>query len=109
MNGRGRIGAALRAAALGICLAALLAGCAASCGLVECPADARISDAVRGLIAESPALGTPNEISVQTHRGVVYLRGLVSTPYQIEEAASIAARAPGVTRVENLLSLDNSR
>jgi osmotically-inducible protein OsmY len=39
---------------------------------------------------------------------VVYLRGLVSTPYQIEEAGSIAEQAAGVTNVQNLLSIDNS-
>jgi osmotically-inducible protein OsmY len=40
---------------------------------------------------------------------VVYLRGLVSTPYQIEEAASLAALAPGAAHIENLLSIDNAR
>jgi osmotically-inducible protein OsmY len=64
---------------------------------------------VRSLLAQSPALSAPNSISVQTDQAVVYLRGLVSTPYQIAEAGSIAARAPGVTRVQNLLSIDNSR
>ena len=61
------------------------------------------------LLAESPALEAPNLISVQTLHGVVYLRGIVSTPYQIAEAGSIAARVVSVSRVQNLLSIDNSR
>lgn len=101
----------MRAAALCISLAAAVTGCATfgTCGLRECPADAKISAEVRTLLAQSPALGTPNVVSVQTVHGVVYLRGLVSTPYQIGEAGSIAERAPGVTNVQNLLTIDNSR
>jgi osmotically-inducible protein OsmY len=101
----------MRAAALWICLAAALSGCAAfgKCGVRECAADARISDEVRALLAQSPALESPNLISVQTLHAVVYLRGIVSTPYQIAEAGSVAARADGVAQVQNLLSIDNSR
>jgi osmotically-inducible protein OsmY len=101
----------MRATALCICLAAALAGCApfGKCGLRECPADGKISAGVRTLLAQSPSLGAPNLISVQTIHGVVYLRGLVSTPYQIAEAGSIAERAAGVTNVQNMLSIDNSR
>jgi osmotically-inducible protein OsmY len=40
---------------------------------------------------------------------VVYLRGIVSTPAQIETAGALARQAPGVISVENLLSIDNSR
>lgn len=92
-------------------LAAVLSGCASfhSCDVRECTGDAKISADVRALLAQSAALSAPNSISVQTVHGVVYLRGLVSTPYQIAEAGSIAARAAGVTDVQNLLSIDNSR
>jgi osmotically-inducible protein OsmY len=101
----------IRAAALCICLAALLAGCATfgKCGPRECSADAKITAEVRTLLAQSTSLSAPNQISVQTVQGVVYLRGLVSTPYQIEEAGSIAEQAAGVTSVQNLLTIDNSR
>jgi osmotically-inducible protein OsmY len=101
----------MRATTLCICLAAALAGCApfGKCGLGECPADAKISAEVRTLLAQSPSLGAPNLISVQTIHGVVYLRGLVSTPYQIAEAGSIAEQAAGVTQVQNMLTIDNSR
>jgi osmotically-inducible protein OsmY len=92
-------------------LAAVLAGCASfgKCGQQsECSADDKISTEVRTLFAQSPDLGGPNHISVQTVRGVVYLRGVVSTPLQIAEAGSIAEQAAGVTDVQNLLSIDNS-
>lgn len=100
----------MRAAALCICLATGLAGCAAfgNPRLFESPADAKISAEVRTLLRQSNGLGTPNVISVQTHGGVVYLRGLMSTPYQIEEAGSLAEQAAGVSRVENMLTLDNA-
>jgi len=101
----------MRAAALWICMATVLTGCAAfgKCGLGECPADAKITVEVRTRLAKNPALDAPNLIDVQTLHGLVYLRGLVSTPYQIAEAGSIAKGTPGVTAVQNLLSIDNSR
>jgi osmotically-inducible protein OsmY len=101
----------MRAAVLCISLAAVLAGCApfGGCGLRGCSADAKISEEVRALLAQSASLGAPNQIRVETIRGVVYLRGLVSTPYQIAEAGSIAEQATGVSNVQNLLSIDNSR
>jgi osmotically-inducible protein OsmY len=110
----GRWGAAMCAAALCLCLclclASQLTACVAvgDCGFSECPPDAQISAAVRALLAQSPALGAPNLISVRTRRGVVYLQGLVSTPYQIAAAGSAAAQAPGVISVENLLAIDNA-
>lgn len=99
-----------RAALLCACLA-MLAGCASfsRCGPRECSADAKISAEVRELFSRSPALQAPTLIDVQTVRGTVYLRGVVSTPYQVEEAGSVAARAPGVAHVQNLLTIDNSR
>ena len=100
----------MRATVLCVWLAAVLAGCApfGKCGLRECSADARISAEVRTLLAQSPSLGGTNQITVQTIHGVVYLRGLVSTPFQVAEAGNVAAQANGVTDVQNLLSVDNS-
>ena len=63
---------------------------------------------MRTLLAQSPSLGAPNEISVQTVRGVVYLRGVVSTPLQIAEAGRIAEQAEGVTDVQNMLTINNA-
>jgi osmotically-inducible protein OsmY len=87
-----------------------LAGCASfgKCDQPECIADAKITAEVRALLAQNPSLGGPNPIRVQTLHGVVYLRGLVSTPYQIAEAGSIAEQVAGVTDVQNQLSIDNS-
>jgi len=106
-----RLRASVRALALCIGLAAGLAGCAAFAEhrLLESPADAKISAAVHAVLEQSPALDAPNLISVQTRDGTVYLRGLLSTPYQIAAAASLAARVPGAKTVLNLLSLDNAR
>lgn len=99
----------VRLAVAGFMVAAL-AGCAgfSDCGLRECPADAKITGEVRTLLAGSPGLGPPNLISIQTVRGMVFLRGLVSSPYQVAEAGSIAAGAPGVISVQNLLYIDNA-
>jgi osmotically-inducible protein OsmY len=100
----------MRVTVLCVWLAAVLAGCASSgkCGSGECSADASISAEVRTLLAQNPSLGGTNHITVQTIHGVVYLRGLVSTPLQIADAGSVAAQAQGVTDVQNLLSIDNS-
>jgi osmotically-inducible protein OsmY len=99
----------MRATVLCVWLAAVLAGCAqfGRCG-PECSADAKITAEVRTLLAQSSSLGGPNLIRVQTIHGVVYLRGLVSTPYQIAEAGSIAGQATGVIDVQNQLTIDNS-
>ena len=89
---------------------AVAAGCAAAgnCGVRECSTDARITAEVRTLLAQSPELGGANEVSVQTVHGVVYLRGLVSTPYQISAAGAVAEGAAGVIDVQNLLTIDNA-
>jgi len=105
-----RLRTLIRAAVL--CIGAVaLTGCAAfgQCGLRECSPDAQISSEVRTLLTQSPALEAPNLVSVRTVHSVVYLSGLVSTPYQIAEAGNIAESVPGVTDVRNLLSIDNSR
>jgi osmotically-inducible protein OsmY len=94
------------------CLASAQTGCSIAfntCGLHECSADADISAKIRSLLARSPELGGPNEITVQTLHGVVYLRGLVSTPFQIAQAGSLATQVPGVASVQNLVAIDNSR
>ena len=104
-----RLRVSMRVAALCVCIS-VATGCSAfgTCGLRECSDDAKITTEVRALLSQSPELGGPNAITVQTVHGVVYLRGLVSTPYQISAAAGIAEGAAGVVEVQNLLNIDNS-
>jgi osmotically-inducible protein OsmY len=88
-------------------LASALSGCAAlgqSAG-----SDARITAAVTARLAAYPELQEPNVLDVQTLHGVVYLHGLMSTPFEIGLAASVAGDVSGVRRVENLLGLENAR
>jgi osmotically-inducible protein OsmY len=105
-----RLHASICAMAICACLTALT-GCATfgRCGLRACSADTKITAHVRTLLAQCPEFGGSNEISVQSFHGVVYLRGLVSTPYQIELAGSVAAQAPDVAAVRNSIELDNAR
>ncbi len=48
-------------------------------------------------------------IYVQTVDHVVYLDGLVDTPFQQQLAASVAREAAGVVRVVNSISVSNAR
>jgi osmotically-inducible protein OsmY len=90
-------------------IAALLsvAGCASleRCGIEGCPDDRRITAHVRVLFAQDPSLEAPNLVTVQTVDHVVYLKGLVDTPYQQQLAAYLASQAAGVTRVVNMIGL----
>jgi osmotically-inducible protein OsmY len=87
-----------------------LVGCASlRCASDSCRADARITSEVHELFRQHAALEAPNEIDVQAVNRVVYLRGLVSTPYEIELAEQVAGQAHGVLRVVNLIALDNNR
>jgi osmotically-inducible protein OsmY len=91
-------------------LALSLLGCAAPrCGANACRNDARIAAEVRAQFAQHTALEAPNHIDIQVIDGVVYLRGLVSTPYQQALAAALAGQAHGVVRVVNDVALDNNR
>jgi osmotically-inducible protein OsmY len=86
-----------------------LVGCAslAPCGIKGCPDDRRITAQVRGLLDEHDDLGAPNLVTVQTVDRVVYLNGLVETPYQKELATALARQAPGIVRVVNLIGVSN--
>jgi osmotically-inducible protein OsmY len=88
-----------------------LTGCAAlgKCGLQGCPGDAQITAEVRSLYSQYPALEATNSIDIQTIDRVVYLRGLVDTPFQRRLAAEVALKAKGVARVANMLGLSNAR
>jgi osmotically-inducible protein OsmY len=100
----------MRNAILVALLAVSLLGCAAPrCGADACRNDARIAAEVRAQIARHVELAAPNQVDIQVIDGVVYLRGLVSTPYQQGLAAELAGEAHGVVRVVNEVALDNSR
>jgi osmotically-inducible protein OsmY len=101
----------LIAAALVLRFACTLGGCAlnAKCTVPACSADAEITAQVRALIDRHPALQAPNSISVQTVDRIVYLRGLVDTPFMSELAQSVALQAKGAARVVNLIGIENER
>ncbi len=50
--------------------------------------DARITSEVRALIAQNGSLEAPNQVDVQSRNGVVYLHGLVDTPFEQALAGS---------------------
>jgi len=91
--------------------AGALSGCATyrKCGFAGCPGDAKITAEVRTLVDQHPALGGSNTVYVQTLDRVVYLNGLVDTPFQRQMAQSVALEAPGVARVVNMIAVSNPR
>jgi osmotically-inducible protein OsmY len=91
---------------------ALLIGtvaCACSWRAAPDVRDARITADVKARLAQYSELQAPNSLDVQTLHQVVYLRGLMGTPFQINLAASVASEVSGVRRVENLIGLQGSR
>jgi osmotically-inducible protein OsmY len=92
---------------LGLVIAVVLSGCAtfAKCGFNGCPGDAQITANVRALFDQHPELGS--SIDVQTLDHVVYLYGLVDTPFESEMAKSVAVEAPGVARVVSSIANGN--
>ena len=86
-----------------------LAGCAAeSCKTGPCSPDDRLVEAVRAEIAKHPALMT-DTIRIQSQDGTVYLYGLVSTNVELAEVEEVAKATPGVKKVVNLVSIDNTQ
>lgn len=92
-------------------LAGAVPGCAAyrQCGFHGCPGDAKISAEVQALFDQHPSLEAPNQVYVQTLNQVVYLSGLVDTPFQRRLAESVALEATGVTRVVSTIGVSNER
>jgi osmotically-inducible protein OsmY len=84
-----------------------LAGCelVGPCTSRACAADRQITTAVQARFARQPELQAPNEVYVQTRHEVVYLTGLVDTPFEQQMAQSLAAQVQGVLRVENAIGL----
>jgi osmotically-inducible protein OsmY len=96
---------------LGIAAAMLLGSALSGCAAVGQPEgdDARITAEVKARLGQYPELQAPNVLDVQTVHRVVYLHGLMGTPFQIRLASSVASQVPGVKGVENLIGLDDSR
>jgi osmotically-inducible protein OsmY len=95
---------ALHLVTLGLVIAGVLSGCATfeKCGFKGCPGDAQITANVKALFDRHPELGT--SVEVQTLDHVVYLYGLVDTPFESEIAKSVAVEAPGVARVVSTIA-----
>lgn len=89
----------------------LTAGVLSGCELLgrSDEGDARITAEVRALFAQHAELQPPTLLDVQTVQRVVYLHGVVATPFELGMAASVAGQVPGVAHVVNLIGLDNSR
>jgi osmotically-inducible protein OsmY len=94
-----------------IAVAMLLGSISVGCAVVGRMAsgDARITDEVKARFAKYPELQEPNEVDVQTVHGIVYLRGLMATPFEAALASSVAGEVSGVKRVENLIGVENAR
>src|SRR5271154_4550688 len=97
----------MRRIAVALLLGSTLSGCAVVGRMAS--GDARNTNEVKAQFAKYPELQEPNEVDVQTVHGVVYLHGLMATPFEIALASSVAGEVSGVKRVENLIGLDNAR
>jgi len=97
----------IRRIACALLLGSALCACAA---FTEPDArDARITADVTARLAQYPELQAPNSLDVQTLHRVVYLHGLMGSPFEIALAGSLASQVPGVRRVENLIGLQSGR
>ena len=87
-----------------------LVGCAATPtqeGTGEYFDDSVITTKVKSAILNDSKLKS-NEISVKTSKGVVRLRGYVSSQAKVSEAIRISSEVPGVKAVENELYVKNN-
>lgn len=85
---------------------AMLAACAFR---PDNAADRAMTARVEAALEKYPALQTPNRITVQAVGTVVYLRGLVSTPYQAGLAGEVAANAAPGLHIVNIIAVENTR
>jgi hypothetical protein len=90
-------------------LVGAMAACATrnACTGSACTPDEAATAAVNARFARHAELGAPGEIQVSTIDHVVYLTGTTSTEYQRSIAESLAAKAPGVTRVVDWIGTSN--
>ena len=97
----------IRAFALALLTGVSLSACASldACKGAACSADDGITTSVRSELADHVEL---RDIGVQTIEGVVYLRGLVDTNVEREEAESATRRVSGVISVVNTITVRNA-
>ena len=89
-------------------LASVMSGCAAvhqCAGSAECNADERLTRAVLSQLAQYPELLPPNQVYVETRKGVVYLTGQVATDLQRANAEAAARQTAGVHKVIDNIAL----
>ena len=84
----------------------VLEACAAA-PQADATEDRAVTARIQASLQLYPSLQTPNYVTVQTVRRVVYLRGLVSTPYQKRLAGSVAAQAAEGLHIVNIIAVDN--
>ena len=103
-NGRWQYG-------IGLSMVSALMGCAAyqHCGAHGCAGDAEITANVQAHLNEHTALESPNLITVQTLRHVVYLYGLVNTVLERDLAGDVAQETPDVIKVVNSIGISSNR
>ena len=100
------MGRRISALFLGIVLAAAM-GCSANLpkeSAGEYVDDAVITAKVKASVFDQPSLKS-SEIRVETFKGTVYLRGLVSSQASIDKAVEVARSINGVRAVKNELRL----
>jgi osmotically-inducible protein OsmY len=99
----------MHGAALLLCLAAALSGCATfnKCGFHGCPGDAGLTARVEAQIQQYPALEAPNSVRAQALDHVVYLYGLVDTDLERELAESVATAAAGGARIVDSIAVND--
>jgi osmotically-inducible protein OsmY len=90
---------------LGLTVATSLSGFAAAGTCGACDDNASIEASIKSSFQQTPYLGAPNSIQVQTIKHVVYLSGEVSTGLMSRTAEDIARGTPNVERVVNTISV----
>ena len=95
----------------GVALAALagMVGCATGPPKTDAQrqADKQVAERVEAALEADRALYAKH-IFVHANNGIVRLSGYVWDPADLDEAKSVAARVPGVTRVVDNLELENA-
>lgn len=95
--------------ATSLALALALAGGIATASFAQemTSSDETITQNVKALIAQQPALKA-DRVTVETRQGVVYLKGMVDTPAEKKDLESVALQTTGVKKVVNGTTVSKS-